>query len=202
MFNFTLQTSRGEQLNEQADETVAYLHGYGNILPGMEQASLEKAGNSSQTLSPKDAYGEYIDESPRYHRNSFGEYFDSIYKGMALPMQNDMGAPITFYVTDKDNDPVTITRNSTCREELLFTANILQVRDASLNELNARRALGTDGKDKPIVLLLKSKSKVADTKHFSMLSEINLETDLALTLYGSVSLGISWRLKDNVVYFI
>ena len=66
VFNFTLQTSRGEQLNEQADEAVAYLHGYGNILPGMEQALAgKKAGDSiSVTLSPKDAYGEYIDESP------------------------------------------------------------------------------------------------------------------------------------------
>ena len=65
-------------------------------------------------------------------------------------MQNDMGAPITFYVIDKDNDSVTITRNHPLAgEELLFTANILQVRDASLNELNARRALGMDGKDKP-----------------------------------------------------
>jgi FKBP-type peptidyl-prolyl cis-trans isomerase SlyD len=49
------------QLIEETDESVAYLHGHGGIFPKVEQALANKqVGDSvSITLEPEDAFGDY-----------------------------------------------------------------------------------------------------------------------------------------------
>jgi len=60
-FHYRLSEVGGEELEStHGDEPSLYLHGYQNIMPGLEQAMLSKAEGDifSATLAPAQAYGE------------------------------------------------------------------------------------------------------------------------------------------------
>ena len=149
VFAFTLHERSGALVEDGDGQPVFYLHGHGNILPGMEKALAgRKAGDSvSVILSPEDAYGEYQEEKElSYHRSHFGDFFRIIYKGMILPLE-DNGEHVIFYVVDKNDDTITVSLNHPLAgKDLIFTANILQVRDALPAEISAKKAHGMDGK--------------------------------------------------------
>ena len=59
-FSYVLRDEAGAELEQSADgEPMVYLHGYRNILPGLETALLGKAEGdvTSVTLPPERAYG-------------------------------------------------------------------------------------------------------------------------------------------------
>ena len=59
-FHYTLTGTDGEELDSTRDrEPMSYLHGAGNIIPGLETAMLGRsAGDSFKvTVAPEEAYG-------------------------------------------------------------------------------------------------------------------------------------------------
>ncbi len=62
--HYTLTNDGGEVLDSSiGDEPLVYLHGTGNIIPGLEDALLGKAVGDkfNVRIAPKDAYGEKND---------------------------------------------------------------------------------------------------------------------------------------------
>src|SRR5690606_27198897 len=62
LMHYTLTNPAGEVLDSSAgSEPLAYLHGAGNIIPGLENALTgKKAGDKlSVQVEPKDGYGEH-----------------------------------------------------------------------------------------------------------------------------------------------
>ena len=60
-FLYTLKDAAGAIIDQSLDEPMAYLHGHGQIVPGLER---ELAGKSAGEkllvhVSPADGYGEY-----------------------------------------------------------------------------------------------------------------------------------------------
>ena len=73
-FHYTLTNSTGEQLESSRErEPMKYLHGAGNIIPGLEKAMEGKsAGDSFKvTVEPAEAYGE---KKPAIRRPGTGLY--------------------------------------------------------------------------------------------------------------------------------
>ena len=109
-------TDENEQVldsSERADP-LAYLHGAGNIIPGLENALTGKIqGDSLKVkIEPKDGYGEIIPEMVQKVDKSAFKGADNIEAGMAFEAQTPDGNMQRIMVTKVDGDEVTIWVNT------------------------------------------------------------------------------------------
>lgn len=149
--NYSLHTADGTLIDE--GDNLAYLHGYRNLLEGMENAlEGKKAGDEIQeTLAPENAFGIKVEENiVSLHRQQFGDRFDDVYPGLALPLQDQQGNEHTLFVKEKKGDFVLLQRNHPLAGvSLTLKAKILNVRAALPVELNDKMAYGVDGRKDP-----------------------------------------------------
>jgi FKBP-type peptidyl-prolyl cis-trans isomerase SlyD len=148
---FTLKTQAGE-LIEQGDE-LAYLHGYNNLLDGMELALEGKSIGQHITseLKPENMFGELVEEEPiQIHKSQFGNDFEKLYEGIAIPTRDTAGNEIVIYLQEKKGDFAVLSRNHPLAGvPLIFDAKIINVRNALPGELVDRIASGPNGDQKP-----------------------------------------------------
>ena len=136
--HYTLKNDAGELLDKSpADEPLGYLHGAGNIIPGLEAAlSGMKAGEEVQVEVPPEAgYGQrdegLVQDVPR---GAF-EGIDEIEPGMQFQAESEQGARI-ITVTGVDNDVITVDGNHPLAgETLTFDVEVARVRDATDEEV-------------------------------------------------------------------
>ena len=136
--HYTLTDDLGVLLDSsRGQESFSYLHGYGNIIPGLE-SGLEgcAAGFSSAIhVAPADGYGEYnpqaVFEVPR-------EQFpptEDIQVGMQVQGEGEHGV-MNFTVVGVNDHAVTLDANHPMAGKTLhFEVEVLEVRDATEQEL-------------------------------------------------------------------
>ena len=98
---YELRDARGEPL-EDADASLAYLHGYGGIFPKVEEAlSGKDVGHElSLTLEPEDAFGEYDADLLRVEpRDRFPEALEVGMQFEGVPGDSDEEARIYTITT-------------------------------------------------------------------------------------------------------
>lgn len=149
IFHYTLHNINGELLDDGGGEPMAYLHGYGNIIPGLEQELEGKAVGDilKVTIAPADAYGERIDEEPiRVHQSEFGKDFDRLFEGAPLHLENSKGETVTVFVEKKDGAYAYLTKNHPLAgETLVFDVEITGIRAALPEEIAHGHPHGVDG---------------------------------------------------------
>jgi len=136
---YTLYDDEGDELDgAQEDEPLAYVHGYGQIVPGLERAleGMTKGAERSVVVPPRDGYGDYdpagvleIDKSdfPRPAELSVGdEYVAESDDGDAVPMT---------ILEISDDACVVDTNHPLAGETLRFEVKVLDVRPATDLEL-------------------------------------------------------------------
>lgn len=146
--NYTLTNDRGEVLDSsEQGAPLAYLHGTGNIIPGLESAltGLEQGAKLQVQIEPADAYGErneqLVQEVPR---RAF-QGINDIQPGMSFTAQGD-GGPVRVLVTRVLGDMVTVDGNHPLAgERLNFDVEIAEVRTATAEELEHGHVHGPDG---------------------------------------------------------
>lgn len=146
-FNYSLTDTDGNLLDKSEGEPLAYLHGHGNIIPGLENALLDKtAGDKlTVTVAPADAYGEYSDELVQDVPKQMFQGVDKIEPGMQFQAQAEGGMQIVT-VKDVKADTVTIDANHPLAgQALTFDVEIVEVRAATEDELSHGHAHGADG---------------------------------------------------------
>ena len=147
-FNYTLKDEAGEVIDSSpAGEPLAYLHGHGNLVPGLERELEGKAAHDKLTVkvAPADGYGDYsqdlIQKVPR--RSLKG--IPKITVGMRLHAQTGQG-PRAVTVKAVTGDMVTLDANHPLAgKNLNFDIEILDVRDASAEELAHGHVHGPGG---------------------------------------------------------
>ena len=147
-FHYTLKDEDGTVL-EHSDpaEPLAYLHGHGHIIPGLEK---ELNGRSSGdaltvTVQPAEGYGEY-DENlvQRVPRRALHGISD-IRAGLRLQAQTEQG-PRAVTVTQVAGDMVTLDGNHPLAgKKLQFEVRIEDVRPATEAELEHGHVHGPGG---------------------------------------------------------
>ena len=135
IFLYKLSNAQGEILDDGGNDPMAYLHGYGNIVPGLEDAMEGKmAGDSFRIeLAPKDGYGEYIaSELIPVPRKEFGaEYFDSLLEGQPIPLQLSNGERVVLYVERKEGEYAHLSHNHPLAgQTVVFDVEIIDVINA------------------------------------------------------------------------
>ena len=148
-FHYTLSNDAGEALEStrEREQPMAYLHGAGNIIPGLEKAMSGKAeGDKFQvTLGPSEAYGERNPGNLR--RIPIKHFRDSraLKPGQMVNIQTRQGnfqavvKKIGRFNVDVDaNHPL-------AGETLTFDVEIAGVRDATAEELAHGHVHGPGG---------------------------------------------------------
>ena len=137
--HYKLTDNSGEVIDSsEGAEPLAYLHGAGNIIPGLENALVGKtAGATLQVaVDPEDGYGEIhpqlIETVPR---EAF-EGIDTIEPGMAFEAQGSDGQARRIVVKEVSGDEIIIDGNHPLAGvELNFDVEVVSVRDASEEEI-------------------------------------------------------------------
>ena len=146
--HYTLTDDAGKTIDSSAGgEPLAYLHGNGNLIPGLERALEGKqAGDSLNVkISPAEGYGEHdkslIQQIPRRVLKGIG----NIHVGMQLQAQSDQGSRAVT-VTHVAGDMITIDGNHPLAGmPLTFEIEIVAIRDATAEELRHGHAHGAGG---------------------------------------------------------
>ena len=113
-FHYSLADDEGQQLDSSAGkEPLAYLHGAGNIIPGLENALTGKAVGDSMTVavSAAEGYGEVQQELIQdVPRTSF-QGVEQIEVGMQFEAQTGQGGTVPVTVTAVTDETVTVDGN-------------------------------------------------------------------------------------------
>ncbi len=148
LIHYTLTDDQGKTIDSSAGgEPLAYLHGNGNLIPGLERALEGKATGDSVSvkLAPAEGYGEYdkalVQQIPRRALKGIGD----VYVGMQLQAQSDQGTRAVT-VTHVAGDMVTIDGNHPLAgQQLNFDVTIEGVRAATEDELAHGHVHGPGG---------------------------------------------------------
>jgi FKBP-type peptidyl-prolyl cis-trans isomerase SlyD len=147
-FDYILTDDQGEVLDSsEGREPLAYLHGSGGIIPGLE-AALEgkKVGDQLDvSIAPEDAYGvrneTLVRNVPRAQFNGV----DSLEVGMQFRANTDAGQMV-FTVVSIAGDSIEIDGNHPLAGmRLNFNVTIREVRDASQEEIQHGHVHGPGG---------------------------------------------------------
>jgi FKBP-type peptidyl-prolyl cis-trans isomerase SlyD len=146
--HYTLTNDAGEVLDSSREaEPLAYLHGAGNIVPGLESAlSGKQVGDRLNVkVAPAEGYGErdeaLVQDVPRRAFQGISE----IKPGMAFTAQSNRGA-MRVVVTRVAGDMVTVDGNHPLAGETLnFDVEVTEVRPATEEELSHGHVHGPGG---------------------------------------------------------
>lgn len=147
-FHYTLTDSTGKVLDSSdGQEPLSYLHGAGNIIPGLEKALLGKtAGDKlNVAVTASEAYGERDDTMVQELPTSMFSGVEQIEVGMEFHAETEHGLQVVT-VTSVENDVVTIDGNHPLAGvDLNFDVEVTEVREASAEELTHGHAHGAGG---------------------------------------------------------
>jgi len=135
--HYTLTNDDGEVLDcSIGDEALVYLHGVGNIIPGLEKALHGKvAGDKFNVrIAPEDAYGELMEDMIQVISRDMFEGIDNIEVGMQFNADVSSGSGVVTVVNIEDDD-ITIDGNHPLAGlALTFDVEVIDVRAATQEE--------------------------------------------------------------------
>jgi FKBP-type peptidyl-prolyl cis-trans isomerase SlyD len=139
----------------RVDFPLGYVHGHNEILAPSVHMQLEgkTAGevievtiDGNQIFGPRDeslVFSDDIDNVPEEYRQV----------GTSILMENDRGQTRSFLVTHVDDESLTVDGNNPlCGREIVFTLEILTVRDATEEEARAGGAINVQPDVEPSLL--------------------------------------------------
>ncbi len=124
--------------SSEGSEPLAYLHGSGNIIPGLEKALVGKVeGDSVQVkVEPAEGYGDVDPELVQTVNKAAFEGVESIEAGMAFQAEAPDGSVRSIVVKETNGDDVTIDANHPLAGFILhFDVEIVGVREATEEEV-------------------------------------------------------------------
>ena len=149
--NYEVADDQG-QLIDRSEEggPLAYIHGNGQLIPGLETA-LEGRGKGDKVavdVPPEQGYGERDEEGVQtVARNQFDDSVE-IKVDMQFEAQDDDEGHQIVTVAAVDGENITLdTNHPLAGKNLRFEVEILDVRDASAEELSHGHVHGPGGHD-------------------------------------------------------
>jgi FKBP-type peptidyl-prolyl cis-trans isomerase SlyD len=147
-FHYVLKDESGSIIDQSHGEPMAYLHGHGQIVPGLERELLGRnAGDKLQVrVSPAEGYGEHdAARTQQVPRAAFSSIPD-LRAGMSLQARTQTGGHTTVTVKEIGPEFVTVDGNhALAGKALFFDIEIAEVRSATEEELTHRHVHGPGG---------------------------------------------------------
>jgi FKBP-type peptidyl-prolyl cis-trans isomerase SlyD len=146
--NYTVKDDKDQVIDtSEGNDPLTYLHGANNIIPGLEKALVGKAAGEefAVTVEPADGYGDYKEEMVQVVPRDAFEGVESVEPGMVFTAQTQ-GGPVQLMVTGVEGDDITVDPNHPLAGKVLhFSGSIIDVRDASAEELEHGHVHGPGG---------------------------------------------------------
>lgn len=149
LFHYTLRDGDGNVIDSsEGKDPMVYLHGAGNIIPGLERqlVGLSVGAVVDAVVPAAEAYGEASGEPPQaIPRDQFPADVP-LQKGMGLRAQDPQGAPVVIFVADITESHVLVTADHPLAgKELHFHVEIVRIREANESERSHGHPHGPDG---------------------------------------------------------
>ena len=146
--HYTLKDDDGKIIDSsQGNDPLTYLHGHGNLVPGLESELEGKDTGTKLTtiVKPDQGYGDYdqalVQQVPRRALQKVG----NLSVGMRLRSQTPDG-PRDFQITRMVGDMVTVDGNHPLAgKNLNFDVDVVEICDASAEELAHGHVHGPGG---------------------------------------------------------
>jgi FKBP-type peptidyl-prolyl cis-trans isomerase SlyD len=147
-FHYTLRNEDGDELEtSRGSDPSAYLHGAGNIIPGLEEAMQGKSEGDvfSATVAPERAYGlrqaDRVQRVPVKHLVFKGK----LRPGMVAQLNTSEGrVPVSIVKTGRHSAEVD-TNHPLAGQTLVFDIEVLELRPATAEEISHRHVHGPGG---------------------------------------------------------
>ena len=148
LIRYTLTNAVGKVLDQTGDGVFAYLHGKGNVVPGLERALTGAAiGDALDvTLTPDEGYGVRSGPGPQaVPRKEFRRDAD-LAPGMAFRAKGSDGQEVTLYIAKVQGSKVWVdTHHPLAGETLRFQVEVVGVREPTWEEAAHGHAHGPTG---------------------------------------------------------
>ena len=137
--HYRLTDAEGELLDSsEGADPLNYLHGAGNLIPGLETALVGKVeGDELQVqVEPADAYGEVQAELVQVVDRAAFQGVETVDVGMIFEAQDPNGASRRIVVTAVEGVQVTVDANHPLAgRQLNFDVQVVGVREATPEEI-------------------------------------------------------------------
>lgn len=148
LFHYVLKDKDGNQLDASQETPLAYVHGYQNLIPGLEKELAGKAVGDkfSVTVPANEAYGERDENMVQagIPKNLF-QGVENLEVGMRFEAQSEQGVH-SVEVIEIEDETVTVDANHPMAgKDLTFDIEISGIRDATEEELEHGHAHGDGG---------------------------------------------------------
>lgn len=151
-FHYTLKDDQGEQMeSSHGGDPMAYLHGHGNIIAGLEKEMEGKEGGETftATIAPKDGYGERIADAiqrvPVKHVHGDKSFRSKLKPGMVVSVNTEDGPRQVMIVKAGKFNVDVDTNHPLAGKTLTFDVEIESIREASEDEVSHGHAHGVGG---------------------------------------------------------
>jgi FKBP-type peptidyl-prolyl cis-trans isomerase SlyD len=151
-FHYRLQDESGVEIeSSHAGDPMAYLHGHGNIIAGLENGMEGKNAEDvfSITVKAKDAYGERNEDAkqriPLKHLNGDKRSKAKLKPGMVVSINTEEGdKQVVVIKAGKFNVDVDVN-HPLAGKILTFDVDVQSIRDATAEEVSHGHAHGVGG---------------------------------------------------------
>lgn len=147
-FHYTLRNAAGDQLEtSRGGDPSAYLHGAGNILPGLEKDMGGRTAGDvfSVSLAAQDAYGERDPQRQQRVPVKHLLYKGRLQPGMLVQINTDKGRRAATVIKAGKFSADLDTNHPLAGQDLVFDIEIIEVRAASREEIAHRHVHGPGG---------------------------------------------------------
>lgn len=147
-FHYTLSNAEGEQLESSREsEPMHYLHGAGNIIPGLEKAmeGREAGDRFEVSVPPEEAYGEWSEGRIQRISAKHVKQAGKVRPGQVLRLNTEQG-PVHVTVIKVGRFNIDVDANHPLAgQQLDFDIEITGVRDATPEEIDHGHVHGPGG---------------------------------------------------------
>jgi FKBP-type peptidyl-prolyl cis-trans isomerase SlyD len=148
-FHYTLRNESGDILDSSSGaEPLSYLHGYKNIVPGLENALLGKSVGAQfkVTVAPAEGYGEREDEMVIQVPKAEWDLPEHVGAGEIVELQSPEGHIVPAVIVEIGAEFVVLDANHPLAgEQLFFEIELKEIRAATKEELDHGHVHGAGG---------------------------------------------------------
>lgn len=146
--HYTLTNVDGDIIDSsEGSEPLSYLHGFGNIIPGLENALTgRKVGDRfSVSVAPAEGYGERDDAMVQAVPRTAFQGVDEIQPGMQFQAQSPEGMQLVTVIGVEGEEVILDGNHPMAGLTLNFAVEVTEVRDATHEELDHGHVHGPGG---------------------------------------------------------
>jgi FKBP-type peptidyl-prolyl cis-trans isomerase SlyD len=147
--SYVLTDPDGNEIDRSdSDEPFTYLHGYGQIVPGLEMAlmGLSSGAKKQVIIPPSEGYGDLEQELRTVVQRDQLPNDATIEVGMRFMADQSDGESLVFTVVQVENDQIHLDGNHPLAGVTLhFDVEVLEVRPATAEEISHGHAHGPGG---------------------------------------------------------